>query len=431
MSKSVDEPAIFFEVDEEQNLARNFNVLDLFSGAGGMSEGFLQAGFKIPNACDFSKEASITYKNRHKQLGHQCNFFCGDIRELTDQDELNKFLAGKIFDVIVGGPPCQGFSLTGKRDENDARNILFFEFLKIIKLVQPKYFVMENVSGILSYKFKKFQGLTGVKYSKKLVTEIIVSEAKLFGYHVEFKLLNAKDYGVPQNRPRVIFLGHKAKWEGAKRIDLVTAPQFPVKTTNTVTVSEAISDLRDLKSGGQNEQYHKRYTVSQYQKNLRNGLTPNSKGETLQSKIIKNHQAANHRKETIERFELLKPGESIAELLSRMNEKQIEKYKTKKYRCTKLHRNSVSPTILTLPDDIIHYENGNSRILTVREFARLQSFDDSFEFLGKRTTGGKKRKMETPQYTQVGNAVPPLFAKAIAMEIVIALQINLEKKDLE
>ncbi|GGH11295.1 cytosine-specific methyltransferase [Paenibacillus segetis] len=402
-------------------IKNKYKVLDLFSGAGGMSEGFLQAGFSIPNACDFSVEASITYKNRHEELGHESNFFCGDIRLLTEHKKLEEFLGGEEISVIVGGPPCQGFSLTGKRDKNDVRNVLFFEFLKIVKLVKPKYFIMENVIGILSYRFKKFVGLTGVKYTKKLVTEIIINEAKLFGYHVEFMQLNAKDYGVPQNRPRVIFLGHQARWEDTRKIDLVVAPKFPIGKMDKVTVADAISDLRDLKNGGTNEEYCKRYKLSDYQKKMRNGLTPNSKGITLRSEKIFNHQAAKHRKKTIERFTLLKHGESIGELLGRLSDEERVKYQTKKYRCTKLDGNCISPTVLTLPDDIIHYEKGNSRILTVRELARLQSFDDSFKFLGKRTTGGDRRKFETPQYTQVGNAVPPLFAKAIADEILIAL----------
>lgn len=119
---------------------------------------------------------------------------------------------------------------------------------------------------------------------------------------------------------------------------------------------------------------------------------------------------------------MLASGESIGELLQRLPKNLKDQYSTKKFRCTKLNKNAVSPTVLTLPDDIVHYEVNNPRILTVRELARLQSFDDSFEFLGNRTTGGSRRKYETPQYTQVGNAVPPLFAKAIGREILKALK---------
>lgn len=402
-----------------------FNVLDLFSGAGGMAEGFLQAGFRIPNACDFSAEVALTYKNRHQQLGYRdLKFYQGDIRKIAKPKKIKEFLEGNEISVIVGGPPCQGFSLTGKRNQEDPRNYLFIEYLKIVKIVQPKYFVIENVEGILSFKVSGLKALSRTVYDNVTVPEIIVEEAKKIGYCVKYKLLNAKNYGVPQNRPRVIFLGHQIKRVKGKVIDIVPPPEFPTSHDVTITVSQAISDLRFLKNGETAESYYTRFKTSSYQSTLKNGLTPNINGVGISARSLANHSASNHTEKVIKRFKKLKPDESIVQLLNRIDEHEFEEFNTKKYRCTKLHKDKVSPTVLTLPDDIIHYDPQNPRILTVRELARLQSFDDSFEFLGKRTTGGERRKHETPQYTQVGNAVPPLFANAIANEIMKVLKNN-------
>ncbi|MBU8716085.1 DNA cytosine methyltransferase [Brevibacillus parabrevis] len=396
-----------------------YRVLDLFCGAGGMSEGFLQAGFEVPFASDYSKEAAITYKNRHEQLGYNLNFFNDDISKLTKKATLNEFLGGATIDVIVGGPPCQGFSLTGKRDENDPRNRLFLDYLKIVKMVRPKYFVIENVEGMLSYKVKKIKGISRTIYEDELVPDIIQKEAEKFGYFVEYKLLNAKDYGVPQNRPRVIFLGTQIM---KRRKDKLPKLKFPEKQNVLVSVEEAISDLRFLKNGETSIKYNGRYKVTRYQQMLRDGLTPSANGESIPAVELHNHEASKHQEKTVKRFEKLRSGESVEQLLKRLTPDELEYFKTKKYRCAKLQKDLVSPTVLTLPDDIVHYDKENPRILSVREFARLQSFDDSFVFYGKRTTGGDRRKLETPQYTQVGNAVPPLFARAIALEIRNALE---------
>jgi DNA (cytosine-5)-methyltransferase 1 len=402
-----------------------YKVLDLFSGAGGMAEGFIQAGFEIACATDYSKEAAVTYINRHKQLGYNINYFNGDITTLTnDRNKFRDFLSGNNIDVVVGGPPCQGFSLSGKRSEDDFRNLLFLDFLKAIKMTKPNYFVMENVEGMLSYKFERIVGLDNQVYEDVFPQKVIENEALKMGYFVKWKLLNAKDFGVPQFRPRVIFLGHRIrKLKNGTYKNLVHPPKFPEIQSKIVTVEDAISDLNFLKNGGISEKYDKRFgNKSTYQINLKRGLTPKKDGDPIESTVLFNHQASNHMEKTLERFKLLKEGESISLLMQRLSDGQLEKYSTKKFRCTKLNRKDVSPTVLTLPDDIVHYDDKNPRILTVRELARLQSFDDSFEFLGKRTTGGKRRKFETPQYTQVGNAVPPLFAKAIAQEIIYAIQ---------
>lgn len=412
----------YLKIGDEMD--KEYKILDLFSGAGGMSEGFLQAGFHIVSATDYSVEASETYINRHKQLGYNVNYYTGDIRDLThNRRKLKEFVGSEKIDVIVGGPPCQGFSLSGKRLADDIRNTLFIEYLKVVKFVKPDYFVIENVEGILSYKFEKIKGLDGQIYEDIFPQEVIKNEAFKMGYFVKWQVLNAKDFGVPQNRPRVIFFGHKIRrYKCGHYKNLVMPPNFPNEQNLFVTTEDAISDLNFIGNGEIKVNYNNKYgNKSKFQVMLRQGLTPSINGESIKSNKLFNHQTSNHNDKTIERFRLLKQGESVSELLDRLPSDLKEKYHTKKFRCTKLNKNDISPTVLTLPDDIVHYNDKNPRILTVRELARLQSFDDSFEFKGKRTTGGDRRKYETPQYTQVGNAVPPLLARSIAEQIKIAI----------
>ena len=171
----------------------SFKVLDLFSGAGGMAEGFLQAGFVIPYASDISEQAKETYTNRHKQLGHDIKFFQGDINELKISENLNNFLGNDInnIDVVTGGPPCQGFSLAGRRDENDTRNKLIHSYIEVLETVKPKYFVMENVLGILSSELSIFDGLADTYQNEKLTT-ILEKEFKHIGYsNVVRKVMDA------------------------------------------------------------------------------------------------------------------------------------------------------------------------------------------------------------------------------------------------
>lgn len=392
-----------------------YKVLDLFSGAGGMAEGFLRAGFDVPYATDISPDASETYINRHKQLNMKLNYCLGDINELANSSKLRDFL-GEDFtniDVVCGGPPCQGFSLAGKRDANDPRNKLVFSYLEILRELKPKYFVMENVTGLLSTICESYRGNCGTLYKDTKVIDILVEEFRKIGYSVDFEILNAADYGVPQNRMRVIILG-------VLNSKNIVKPNFPKKKRIKVSSYEAIEDLRNIGNSETVARYNTEAT-SKYQEESRKGRTMNLAVSTLS-----NHTTSKHSKHVKERFALLKEGENFNSLFKRLNEDQLKKYYSKKNNCKKLSQNESSPTITTLPDDIIHYSE--NRILTVRELARLQSFDDSFVFYGKRTTGGKRRKSETPQYTQVGNAVPPLLSYAIAKQILIALKETAKKE---
>lgn len=430
-------------------------AIDLFCGAGGMSEGMLQAGFHIIYSNDISKDAMKTYIHRHEQLGlfHKKNTFesCKDIRELDAKEifdsiaEIDEYKDRKkiTIDAIFGGPPCQGFSRAGLRNAEDPRNKLFKEYIRVINDVRPKYVVMENVEGFLDTVFEGFVGLDGEQYKKDKAPSILINEFKKIGYNtIGPKLLNASDYGVPQNRKRMIFIAY---------LPSCVEPQFPIPfKTKKVTLKDAIYDLLNKEK------------ISSFANDCIQGRTKTIDGKNVEydKSIILNNEMSGHTKLISERFSLFNEGETTVDLRNRIQTSGIdlsgkeaiihdliriynvdEKEIIKKFKSKKLSIDDINnlltkkgirkrlkydipgPTMVTLPDDFIHPTE--NRALTVREMARVQSFDDSFEFLGKRTTGGPRRKVEVPQYTQVGNAVPPLLAKAIASEIIKALN---EKK---
>ncbi|SFS06177.1 DNA cytosine methyltransferase [Anaeromicropila populeti] len=439
-------------------------AIDLFSGAGGMSEGLIQAGFHILFSSDINEDVERTYTNRHEQLGLiqgiNTYYHRGDIRELTGQfitdciENLQMFENENLprdIDAIFGGPPCQGFSRAGRRNATDPRNLLFREYLRVISEVNPKYVVMENVVGFLDTKFFGFIGVTGHVYADGMTApQILRQEFERIGYQtLEPRILDAADYGVPQRRNRIIFIAYR---------NGVEAPQYPqpliVNEEDKVTITEAISDLiRNNRI--RNRIFHGK--MSQFQRDSINGRTPNINGQTVHSNgVIHNNEYSMHTGLIEERFSLFKEGEDgnrlrirvatqgvnlrnktclvrhCSEKLRITEDEVIRLYRgrnldnvlldlllTKKSIRTRLDRNRPSATVMTIADDYISpFED---RTFTVRELARLQSFDDSFVFLGKRTTGGIRRRVEVPQYSQVGNAVPPLLAKAIALEIICVL----------
>ncbi|MCM1327053.1 MAG: DNA cytosine methyltransferase [Bacteroidales bacterium] len=433
-------------------------AIDLFCGAGGMSEGLIQAGFHILFSSDINSDVQRTYMNRHEQLGlHQgvnTHFHRGDIRELNGDMICGAIQNLEIFrgqdipeiDAIFGGPPCQGFSRAGRRDPNDPRNMLFREYLRVINEVRPKYVVLENVTGFTDTRFYGFVGVTGYQYKDgELVPNILRNEFRLIGYQMlEPRILNAAHYGVPQRRNRIIVMAYRND---------VAAPAYPEPTHNdetALTITDAISDLiRDEKV---RNQVHANST--EFQERSREGRTPNIDGKTIHSDgAIHNNEASTHQQIISERFALFKEGEDGAELKNRImsegidiadspaliahcaekmgiageevialfkngnvSRKNVDILLTRKNIRTRLDRTKPSATVMTIADDYI--SPFEPRTFTVRELARMQSFDDSFEFLGKRTTGGLRRRVEVPQYSQVGNAVPPLLAKAVASEII-------------
>jgi len=435
-------------------------AIDLFCGAGGCSEGLIQAGFHILFSSDISEMVEVTYTNRHAQLGliqgENTWFQRADIRNLTGADIRRHIANLRIFqgksipdiDLMIGGPSCQGFSRAGRRDKSDPRNMLFGEYVRVINEIRPKYIVLENVEGFVDMQFMGYKGITGIEYPDGSVTpDILRSELNEIGYNtLAPKILNAADYGVPQRRNRIIFIGYR---EGMK------APQYPEPTvapSQHLTLLDAIGDL--ITDDAVREKVNPVYT--QYQLDSINGRTPTIDGKPIRATTTKNQELSNQTEIVRERFELFEPGETGTNLKRRVMEvgidisdkpalialcadsfgmtkeevitlfkskaaskEQAEVLLTKKNIRQRWSPDAPSATIVTIADDYI--SPWEPRTFSVREMARCQSFDDSFEFLGKRTTGGLLRRVEVPQYTQVGNAVPPLLARAVALEIIKVL----------
>lgn len=364
-------------------MTSKYNAIDLFAGCGGLSLGLEKAGFNILYANEINKDASDTYiKNLVKNNGHKTYVDTRDIGEVKTS-EIRKFTGNKEIHLVAGGPPCQGFSMAGKRDIDDPRNKLFKEMLRIVREIHPPLFLMENVKGILS-----------MDNGKVIKTIKEAFEEKDLGYDVRIEVLKASKFGVPQDRERVFIIG--------TRIGNGVLHPRPKKNTKAISVKEAIDDLSFLNSGESSTEY-KLKTNSAYQRKM--------KGK---NKILHNHQSSKHNKNIIERFSKLKPGQTGKDL--------PKEYQTKKRTLVRMLPNKPAKTVMTMPDDYIHYKK--NRALTVREMARLQSFPDSFVFEGKRTTGGKRRRFEIPQYSQVGNAVPPLLAEKVGEHLIKCLKIH-------
>ena len=339
---------------------RKPTAIDLFCGCGGMGLGLEQAGFDVLYANDISVDATNTYrKNLHANIVE-----CKDVN-LIDPLRVQEDV-GQSVDVVVAGTPCQGFSTLGKRDPGDPRNTLFKHLVKFLHALKPKMFVMENVGGMLTMR----GGRDFNEIRRKLEDA---------GYRTTHLSLNAAAYGVPQNRERVFLIGFKGRQNS-----LVS----PRPCERKATVWDAISDLDFLGCGEESSEY-KKSPSTKYQNEMRGN-----------SDTLHNHKAPCHSKNVTDKFAKIPPG---------ANGRPVGGTgKRDRYR---MDPNSQSRTITTLPEDFVHYRR--DRIPTVRELARLQSFPDWFEFTGPRTTGGRQRRRTCCQYTQVGNAVPPMLARIL------------------
>ena len=382
--------------------------IDLFSGCGGLALGLHNAGWKGLFAVEKSKDAFSTLE--HNLINKNSNFAWPDwlpkknhdINNIIEEHEESlKSLRGKI-SLVAGGPPCQGFSMAGRRKEEDDRNKLIDSYIKFIELVQPQILFFENVRGF-TIGFKQ-GNKRGEAYSV-----YVVKELEKLGYKVKGQIVDFSEYGVPQKRQRYILVGTK-KDNADKFFNLLIqnrADFFKSKELDkdTTSLSDAISDL--LQSNGTEQSPDTKnfkagiYTkaTTSYQKLMR-------QDKNLTNKIANSHRFANHKKETVEKFDYILKNARVNKNIS---DEIKAKYNLKKRTVVPLCSKSPTPTLTTLPDDYIHY--CEPRILTVREYARIQSFPDSYEFKGGYTTGGDRRKTDVPRYTQIGNAIPPLFAE--------------------
>ncbi|MCR5479343.1 MAG: DNA cytosine methyltransferase [Ruminococcus sp.] len=343
-------------------------VIDLFSGVGGMSLGFENSGFDVVLANEYDPTIAAAYEANHKTT----KMICGDITLLDLQKTFSEY-KGKI-SVVIGGPPCQGFSQKGQRKTiHDERNFLFKYYVKVVELVKPTYFVMENVPNLLTAEGG---------YFRKEIEELFYS----MGYRLKMGVLNASDYGIPQNRRRAVIIG---KQNGE-------APDLPTPQKESVTIWDAISDLAYLNSGeGEEQQDYINVPQSDYQKKLRVG-----------SEKLYNHVATKHSPLALERLALIPPNAGKEVLPTEHLTKSIYSG-----TWTRMRKDEISVTITTrfdTPSSGKFTHPYLDRAITVREAARIQSFPDSFHFIGNKGS----------QMKQVGNAVPPLLAAAIAKTIM-------------
>lgn len=342
--------------------------IDLFSGAGGLSKGFLDAGFKIVVGVDNDDAALKTFAFNHKGAVAMN----ADLSKQETFDKIKAAVGDDSIDVIIAGPPCQGFSLTGPRNFDDPRNKLYLSVIEMVHQFMPKGFIVENVPGMATM------------YDGQVKDEVLRRFRKL-GYKVECKVLCAADYGVPQIRNRLIFMGI--------RNDIGT-PEFPkpkLDSEHYVTCREAIDDLpsREDDLGVEMDSYNKP-PRTEYQKNMRADCA-----------FLWNHVATNHKQFVKDTIALVPEGGNWKDLPKGVGE-------SRKFNeaWTRYHGDRPSKTIDTGHRNHFHYEY--NRVPTIRENARLQSFPDNFIFLGNRTQ----------QNRQVGNAVPPLLGQALAEQML-------------
>lgn len=347
----------------------NYNVIDLFCGCGGLSYGFERAGFNILLGIDNDKKALETFELNH----HGAKSICADITEVHYERDIKPLIGEKTVDVIIGGPPCQGMSLSGPRKFDDPRNKLYLSYIRLVDEIRPQIFVIENVPGLV--------GLFGGK-----IKDSIIEKFTDMGYAIQYKILCASDYGVPQSRKRVVFVGSR-----------IGDFKYPEPQERVITCSMALSDLPPLidELGDEEMEYYTEES-NDYQRLMR-----------MRSYTVRNHIAASHSDKVKDIIALVPDGGNYKDL--------PEEYAhTRNFHVawTRFASNKPAPTIDTGHRHHFHYKY--NRVPTVRECARLQSFPDDFIFLGNKTQ----------QFRQVGNAVPPIMAQEIAIRVKEALDRN-------
>ncbi len=347
-------------------------VLDLFCGCGGLSEGFKLAGYTIVGGVDFNESAIKTYNRNFPEA----KGICCDLLNMDSQRIIEEFGDLSDIDVIIGGPPCQGFSAANryKIEGEDPRNKLFFEFVKFVDIANPKVVVIENVRGIIT---------SNNGYAKERIYEIFEKR----GYSVNHRILSASDYGVPQRRQRNFFVMIK----NGKKFDFDTL----IKVSELRTVEDAIGELYYHEDSKSNEPFVLNCEPNtEYRKYLRS-----------KSNEIANHEVRYPAEKVQERISYVPQGGNWKDVPEELWPSDRKNRHSSAYK--RLDVNQPSCTIDTGNNHSNYFHPLYNRLPTVREAARLQSFPDDFIFEGNRSE----------QYRQVGNAVPPLLAKAIADQL--------------
>jgi DNA (cytosine-5)-methyltransferase 1 len=468
-------------------MTKTFKCVDLFAGCGGLSLGLRAAGFKERLAVEKSEMAAETYhhnliapiedvekwKRDHvgADLAEQVHrgLVVNELGALLEREELVESIAAEGIDLVAGGPPCQGFSMAGRRNPDDARNRLPWQFLEFVETVKPKAVIIENVSGMKS-DFAKH----GKRSPFKELQEALRQTGS--GYVAQPLLLNARHFGAPQNRPRLFLVGisrdvadtlgitvSDTLWSSADddgallpteggrpmlapRRTHFSAPELEHLGQDAARQKERVVQeaLYGLLEGAPSPQ-------SLAYKEVLAGLDQHVTGKKTSG--LKNHNKRRHSDKVTKRFGFYQvatergvnklvlglpyrhdlprearleairttyPGPSEgggAEFLKDVETyvQHVQELATKKHSQRALRLLEPSPTVVSLPDDFVHPVE--PRVPTVRELARFQTFPDTFEFRAKETTGAHRRRVEVPQYTQVGNAVPPLLAKALGTRL--------------
>lgn len=416
--------------------------IDVFAGAGGLSLGLMQAGWRGLFAVEKSEMAFETL--RYNLIDHSDNlsFDWPDWlpREPIDIDQFLENYSPYLhelrnIELLAGGPPCQGFSISGKRRPDDERNSLVQRYLDLVYLITPQILLVENVVGFATTFTKTHKGNGSIKVDEEFnaADDLKTQLSKKYEVFVQRPVM-ARDFGVPQLRPRYLLIAIRRdllSGDGASvfspfeilgrlRTRFLLDRGLPVE--RPVSLEEAISDL-ERKHGettciepGMPRFKQGRYgpIKSSYQRLMRRTRTNEL---IIEGEIADSHRFPNHKEDTVARFQRITeefpPG-------IQLSEDQLSQLNLSKHRIAPLAAGQPCHTLTSLPDDMVHYSE--PRVPTVREYARIQSFPDWFQFKSKYTTGGDRRKTEVPRYTQAANAVPPLLAEAIGHTLRVVIQ---------
>jgi DNA (cytosine-5)-methyltransferase 1 len=375
-------------------------LIDLFSGCGGLAMGMHEAGFQTVMANELHPDPSSTYV--HNLCSEEPEKMrIGPIQKQLSRTRLERWLSEIDYDVdcVAGGPPCQGFSMAGRGDPDDPRNLLFKEYLRVVGKVKPKTVIFENVPGFANRYGLGLRNRLHGYLSKK-------------GYEVCSGVLTASDFGVPQLRRRFFALGVRRDVMQGETLQLPEPTFSPARQMKELTSEAVMGDLDTYEERGgygsgtiHGDWEYRTRSKGPFQREMRRTSGRGERGTTWNTRI------PAHTPTVIRR---------MGGIIRGMRNQDFDgtDLQTAKLTQRALTRDRIPRiTVVSIPDDYVHYNDRMPRTLSVRECARLQTFPDHFHFHGKRTSGGLRRREEVPQYTQVGNAVPPRLAKAIGQHL--------------